>query len=707
MPSERFRLQTVEALRRSRKGQLPYCRDWRPDQEELLEEYRRPPQLAPYPGWVLEKILSHSPTPTPSNESTLVHGLSSLSLDTPPANQPVSTPLSTEAPSETQDHEEWRGLEENHDKAHTVCPLSKATAVEGLIRLHEKIQTLKSKEHIKERLELQELVVKAASEEARELLKRFDELKALKRHQECQHLQQELENSSREAQGQQEKLKEEHRRRAKLLNRKLREAEEQRQRQEELDRHRREESQERLRRLYSIQEEVLRIHQQMGLHSRPKDLPGMDLSLYSSRANQICGEVSGIVHLANERAFPAEADVVAANQALLEMHHLVSNMQQEIALAAEEKKRRDAELAAAATAAEAAAATAAATTAAAQQKKDKLQKPELAKAQVPDHGLQLKAEEQTMQWYEQLQKEREQCVASFTELANSKDSQVKKIKMDLQKAATIPVSQISTRAGSQLKEIFEKIHSLLSGKPVACGGHNISVTQHPEGLEFAYFKLAEKFVKQGEEEVASHHEAAFPIAVVASGIWELHPRVGSLILAHLHKKCPYAVPFYPALKEGTSLEEYQRTLGYKVKDSTVEAQDNFLKRMSGMIRLYAAILQLQWPYREKQGTHPHGLRHAWRWLAQMLNMEPLADVTATLLFDFLEVCGHALMKQYQAQFWKTILLIKEEYLPRIEAITNAGEMGSLIRFKQFLEKCLQRKEIPLPRGFLPASFWRS
>lgn len=34
---------------------------------------------------------------------------------------------------------------------------------------------------------------------------------------------------------------------------------------------------------------------------------------------------------------------------------------------------------------------------------------------------------------------------------------------------------------------------------------------------------------------------------------------------------------------------------------------------------------------------PHGLNHGWRWLAQMLNMEPLADVTATLLFDFLEV----------------------------------------------------------------------
>lgn len=145
--------------------------------------------------------------------------------------------------------------------------------------------------------------------------------------------------------------------------------------------------------------------------------------------------------------------------------------------------------------------------------------------------------------------------------------------------------------GSKLKEIFDKIHSLLSGKPVQSGGRSVSVTLNPHGLDFVQYKLAEKFVvrksvargvgrgwrttiqpfsrsvhlppslysqKQGEEEVASHHEAAFPIAVVASGIWELHPRVGDLILAHLHKKCPYSVPFYPAFKEGMALEDYQR-----------------------------------------------------------------------------------------------------------------------------------------------------
>lgn len=59
--------------------------------------------------------------------------------------------------------------------------------------------------------------------------------------------------------------------------------------------------------------------------------------------------------------------------------------------------------------------------------------------------------------------------------------------------------------------------------------------------------------------MASHYEAAFPIAVVASGIWERHPRVGDFILAHMHKKCPYAVPHYPPMKDGTPVEEYQRS----------------------------------------------------------------------------------------------------------------------------------------------------
>ncbi|XP_038570839.1 nucleoporin GLE1-like [Micropterus salmoides] len=386
-----------------------------------------------------------------------------------------------------------------------------------------------------------------------------------------------------------------------------------------------------------------------------------------------------------------------AERALHEMRALIRMMQEEVAKAQEKKKkdqeeeeqrRKQVEL----------------------QVQQEAQKKaaQSAKEKVKERkGLQNSAEDSTLKWYKELQESAAQCAQSFEQLNSPKDTQTKKLKLELQKAASIPVSQISSNSGSQLQEIFDKIDKLLSGRAVMSGGKSVSTSQHPQGLNFVSYKLAEKFVKQGEEEVASHHEAAFPIAVVASGVWELHPQVGGFILAHLHKKCPYSVPHYPPMKEGMPVEEYQRILGYRVDDSGVEGQDSFLKRMSGMIRLYAAIIQLRWPYGSKQGCAPHGLNHGWRWLAQMLNMEPLADITATLLFDFLEVCGNALMKQYQVQFWKLILLLKEEYFPRIEAVTTTGQMGSVIRLKQFLETSLQSRQISPPKGQLSSMFWRS
>ena len=63
-------------------------------------------------------------------------------------------------------------------------------------------------------------------------------------------------------------------------------------------------------------------------------------------------------------------------------------------------------------------------------------------------------------------------------------------------------------------------------------------------------------------------------------------------------------------------------------DSKVEQQDNFLKHMSGVIHLYATIIQLQWPYGIQKEAHDHGLYHGWHWLAQILNLDPLSDVKA-------------------------------------------------------------------------------
>ncbi|XP_068594926.1 mRNA export factor GLE1-like [Brachionichthys hirsutus] len=129
--------------------------------------------------------------------------------------------------------------------------------------------------------------------------------------------------------------------------------------------------------------------------------------------------------------------------------------------------------------------------------------------------------------------------------------------------------------------------------------------------------------------------------------------------------------------------------------------------MSGMIRLYAAVIQQRWPHGSKQGAAPHGLNHGWRWLAQMLNMAPLADITATVLLDFLEVCGNALVREYQGQFWKLLLLLQEEYLQRIEEVTSSHQLGSLCRLQYFLENSLRSRQISPPKGQLSSMFWKS
>ncbi|XP_006103203.1 nucleoporin GLE1 isoform X1 [Myotis lucifugus] len=695
MPSESRCWETLQALRSSDKGRLCYHRDWLLRGEDVLEECVSTPQLSSYAGWVVDHVLPHTQENlSPSETSTSSRSTSGLDQPSFVPKSPIrSLAFSPASPGTPATPGGTKGKHESQHTEPMLLQSSRGIKVEGCIRMYELVHRMRGTEGLRLWQEEQERKVRALSEMASEQLKRFDERKELKHHKEFQDLREMMEKSSREALGQQEKLKAEHRHRAKIVNLKLWEAEQQRLKQVEQERLRREEGQVRLRSLYALQEELLHLNQQLDSVGQHRDLK-VDLLALRSRGNQLCGLISGIIRTTSENGFPTAEDQAVAESALQEMRDLLTD-----ARACEDKRRQEEEEAQVK-----------------RQEAQMQQRPEVRKeCPAPSQGpggkrsedLQVKVQDSTMQWYQQLQEASRQCVLAFEGLTSSKDSQVKKIKMDLQKAATIPVSQISTIAGSKLKEIFDKIHNLLSGKPVQSGGRSVSVTLNPQGLDFVQYKLAEKFVKQGEEEVASHHEAAFPIAVVASGIWELHPRVGDLILAHLHKNCPYSVPFYPAFREGMALEDYQRMLGYQVKDSKVEQQDNFLKRMSGMMRLYAAIIQLRWPYGTRQEVHPHGLNHGWRWLAQILNMEPLSDVTATLLFDFLEVCGNALMKQYQAQFWKMMLLIKEDYFPRIEAITSSGQMGSFIRLKQFLEKCLQRKEIPVPKGFLTSSFWRS
>ncbi|KAM9360177.1 mRNA export factor GLE1 [Symphorus nematophorus] len=719
MPSEKLRWETLQALKNSPKANITYDPYWSERGEDIMAGCKEAFSLSSHSGVILERLSSSplqkscflgsssgdSSPGLPEEISASVSSAGSIpDINGKHATLSAALPLRTESEQALSDDVKDEDAEADFSEVSSPASLPaisllspKAMEMAGRIIKVEKEQREKAKMALKLRQEMQEKQVAAVASSESEQLKRFEEFMELKQRQEYQSMRDMMDRETKESIGRQEKLKEEQRHRMKIINLRLREAEQQRLREAELERQRQAEGRERLRNLNTIQEEILQLNQLLDPSSQTKtDLPTASLNSFSTRGNQLCSQVSEVVRKTAEGEFPSVEDMTVAERALHEMRALIRMMQEEVAKAQEKKKkeqeqeeerRKQAELQA-------------------QQEAEK-KAAQSAKEKAQRKGLQNSAEDSTLKWYKELQELAAQCAQSFEQLNSPKDAQTKKLKLELQKAATIPVSQIASNSGSQLREIFDKIDKLLSGRAVVSGGKSVSTSQHPQGLDFVCYKLAEKFVKQGEEEVASHHEAAFPIAVVASGVWELHPRVGDFILAHLHKKCPYAVPHYPPMKEGTAVEEYQRILGYRVDDSGVEGQDSFLKRMSGMIRLYAAVIQLRWPYASKQGSAPHGLNHGWRWLAQMLNMEPLADITATLLFDFLEVCGNALMKQYQGQFWKLILLLKDEYFQRIEAVTSTGQMGSVIRLKQFLETSLQSRQISPPKGQLSSMFWRS
>lgn len=275
----------------------------------------------------------------------------------------------------------------------------------------------------------------------------------------------------------------------------------------------------------------------------------------------------------------------------------------------------------------------------------------------------------------------------------------KKFRFECQKAINIPVNAISSVSKEHLRDKYDRLQNLLIGKL------SPNVTQHPQGVIFCKNHLAKKIVSQGETLVSSKPEMAFPVAMIVVALWNEHPDFGELFLAHLHEACPFTIPLFLQQQEGQSNEDYYKSLGCKYsEDGTVEKQDKFLKRMSGLMRLYASITVT----RQRKGvtkSHPYGLEHAWRWLSAVMNIEPrvdICDLCATLILDMLEVAGNVLWTAYPKQFHKLLMVLMEHYFPRMRNVAGGG--GPLVRLEEFLNNVLTNGTIRLANGMLPPNF---
>ncbi|KAF5292291.1 hypothetical protein FQA39_LY03325 [Lamprigera yunnana] len=300
--------------------------------------------------------------------------------------------------------------------------------------------------------------------------------------------------------------------------------------------------------------------------------------------------------------------------------------------------------------------------------------------------------------YSELQFFLEKYINSYNDLES--DNSLKQFKFNCRKAINIPVNAISAVNSDHLLDKYNRLSSLLLGKTVEIGNVQVCAAQHPQGVAFCTNLLAKKFVLQGDLMISSKPEAAYCYAAIIIALWNDNADFGKLFLSHLYKECPYLVPFYPPQSIGQSDKEYYLSLGYQYHDNVIEKQDKFLKRMTGIMRLYSAII-IGKP-KSGQNIHPYGITEGWRWLSSFLNLEPKSDITATMLHTFLEVAGSAMQMVYGKMFKKLMNFVCQVYLPMIQS-TDTG--GPVTRLEVLLQEYNKSQYFKTPSGVLPINFW--
>lgn len=190
------------------------------------------------------------------------------------------------------------------------------------------------------------------------------------------------------------------------------------------------------------------------------------------------------------------------------------------------------------------------------------------------------------------------------------DRAMRDIKRSIDKFVTLNVQQIS----ATLEQVRQKSQALVG-----------FIKQHHDVQRiYALITLAGKLMSQCEVQITRLHSFAFPLAEVAVAVAAAHPDFVDLLLARLHEACPLAVPMYYGFRSGGDELEYLRLMKYNITEdeekgkvvTTKESTDEYMGRMQGYVMLYAAITQSDNP------ANPHGLEHAWKYLARLLNALP-------------------------------------------------------------------------------------
>lgn len=131
-------------------------------------------------------------------------------------------------------------------------------------------------------------------------------------------------------------------------------------------------------------------------------------------------------------------------------------------------------------------------------------------------------------------------------------------------------------------------------------------------------------------------------------------------------------------------------LGYKFNDGIMEDKEQYLKRISGLQRLYSAVLITKLRRNQQHIMHPHGLENGWIWLTNVLMLDPLPGISPTLLLEFIQICGAEMLQLYKKQFMKLMIALHHQYISKLDRVSSPSlpvRGSQLNEFVYFAGRC--------------------
>lgn len=292
------------------------------------------------------------------------------------------------------------------------------------------------------------------------------------------------------------------------------------------------------------------------------------------------------------------------------------------------------------------------------------------------------------------------------------DNRVKQYRVKLQLFIRTQINAISPESNDHFRQKYQKLAALFEGKSIEFQDNEINVKGHPLAADFAMIYAAKTFLAVGLKQVLSVPKASFGFGAIICLLWSRFPAVfGEVFMSLMADKCPYILGYYPSRGPSETEVHHLVSCGYTfaADGETLESEESFLNRMRAYTRIYGAVIASRHPLSD---NHPHAMKNAWNFLSATLSLEPRPGITAAVLHAFLSVCCHRLFDVYKSQFFKLLVFLLREYIPKIEANSSQElKKQSVVQLKMFLEETL--KKIPKqgskgikPEGVLSDYFWQ-